>query len=151
VGLNRPIFVRQPDQSKERDQLVKRHLLAVVAALGLVFTPGVFRAAEAERSSRPNVLFILVDDIGEQHDLALHEAARTTQLWAELQAWLKETGAKIPQPYPQYQEVWAKQQWTSSLAAKGRLEKSHAAYLDPGWQPDPTWWRSLVPADERKA
>jgi arylsulfatase A-like enzyme len=94
-----------------------------------------------------NELYHLPRDIGEQHDLAKQEAARAATLWAELQAWLKETGAKIPQPYPQYQAAWGEQQGTAAQALKTHLEKSHAAYLDPGWQPDPTWWKSLVPAD----
>lgn len=94
-----------------------------------------------------NELYHLPDDIGEQHDLAQKEAARTGQLWAELQAWLKETGARIPEPYPAYDQAWAEQQQKASEALKARLEKSHAAYLDPDWQPDPTWWKSLVPKD----
>ncbi len=94
-----------------------------------------------------NELYHLPDDIGEQHDLARQEAARSARLWGELQAWLKLTGAKIPQSYPQYQEGWGEQQRTAAQALKTRLERSHAAYLDPGWQPDPTWWKSLVPAD----
>lgn len=94
-----------------------------------------------------NELYHLPDDIGEQHDLARQETARTALLWAELEAWLKATGAKIPQPYLQYQEAWGEQERTSTQALKTRLEKSHAAYLDPSWQPDPTWWKSLLPAD----
>ena len=94
-----------------------------------------------------NELYHLPDDIGEQHDLAKQESARTAQLWAELQSWLKETGAKIPQPNPQYQQTWGEQQRTAAQALKAGLETAHAAYLDPGWQPDPTWWKSLVPAD----
>ena len=40
-----------------------------------------------------NELYHLPDDIGEQHDLAKQEAARTAQLWAELQA-----GSRRPAP-----------------------------------------------------
>lgn len=94
-----------------------------------------------------NELYHLPDDIGEQHDLANQETARTGRLWAELQAWLKETGARIPQPYPQYNQAWAERHQKANQALKVRLEQSHAAYLDAGWQPDPTWWKSLVPRD----
>jgi len=94
-----------------------------------------------------NELYHLPDDIGEQHDLAQKEAARTAELWAELQAWLNQTGAKLPRPYPEYKEVWAEQNQKAVQAAKERLEKTHAAYLEPDWQPDPTWWKSLVPKD----
>jgi hypothetical protein len=27
------------------------------------------------------------------------------------------------------------------------LEAQHRAYLDPAWQPNPGWWRSLVTDD----
>lgn len=94
-----------------------------------------------------NELYHLSDDIGEQHDLAGQEPARTGELWRELQAWLKETGAKIPQPYADYKLAWAEQNREAAQTLKARLEKAHAAYLDPAWQPDPTWWKSLVPRD----
>jgi arylsulfatase A-like enzyme len=94
-----------------------------------------------------NELYHLADDTGEQHDLAKQEAARTRQLWTELQVWLKETGAKLPRANPKYQAAWAERNQKAAQAAKARLEKSHAAYLHPDWQPDPSWWKSLVPAD----
>jgi arylsulfatase A-like enzyme len=94
-----------------------------------------------------NELYYLPDDIGEQHDLAAREPERTSQLWAQLQAWLEETGAKLPQPNPEYTEAMGEQHRKAAQALKQRLEESHAAYLEPGWQPDPTWWDSLVPKD----
>lgn len=94
-----------------------------------------------------NELYHLPDDIGEQHDLASKEAERTAQLWAELQAWLKETSATFPKPNPEYQEAWAEEHRARAQALKTRLEKEHAAYLNPIWQPNPTWWDSLVPKD----
>jgi arylsulfatase A-like enzyme len=94
-----------------------------------------------------NELYHLTGDIGEQQDRAASEAERTARLWATLQDWLKETGARIPQPNPEYQAVWAEQQQKAALAQKERLEKEHAAYLEPDWQPDPTWWKSLAPKD----
>ena len=94
-----------------------------------------------------NELYDLATEIGEQHDLAGIDPERTAQLWKELQAWLKETGAKIPEPNPDYQPVWAAQHKRAALALKARLEKEHAAYLDPDWQPDPTWWKSQTTKD----
>ena len=94
-----------------------------------------------------NELYHLPDDIGEQNDLAPQDGARTEELWTELQAWLKETGARIPQPYPDYNAAWAEQNRRAALNAKARLEKEHAAILAPDWQPNPTWWKSLVPRD----
>jgi hypothetical protein len=92
-----------------------------------------------------NELYHLPTDIGEQCDLASKEAARAAQLWTALQAWLKETGARIPQPYPVYDEAWAEKHRQAARSQKARLEKEHAACLEPNWQPDPTWWKSLVP------
>jgi len=94
-----------------------------------------------------NELYHLLDDIGEQHDLAKKESKRAGQLWTELQVWLKETGAKIPQPYPEYNEAWAEEKRQAAQTQKDRLEKEHAGYLQPGWQPNPSWWKSLVPKD----
>lgn len=94
-----------------------------------------------------NELYHLPDDIGEQQDLAKQEPARTSQLWRGLQAWLKETGATMPQPNPDYQEAWAAQQEQAARGLKARLERQHADYLKPDWQPDPTWWKSLTTKD----
>jgi len=94
-----------------------------------------------------NELYYLPDDVGEQHDLAAKEPERTGQLWAELQAWLKETGAKFPRPNPEYTDAMAEQSRRDAQSLKAGLEKSHAGYLDPAWQPNPTWWDSLVPGD----
>ena len=94
-----------------------------------------------------NELYNLATDIGEQHDLAGKDTERTAQLWKELQAWLKETGARIPQLNPDYQPAWAEQQQQAALAQKSRLEKLNANFLKPDWQPDPTWWKSLTTKD----
>lgn len=94
-----------------------------------------------------NELYHLPDDIGEQHDLASQETERTAQLWVELQAWLKETGAKIPQPYADYDPSSAAKSKRTSQAEKAQLEREHAKFLEPNWQPNPTWWKSLAPAD----
>ena len=94
-----------------------------------------------------NELYRLADDIGEQHDLAQRETARAAELWAQLQAWLKQTGAKLPQPYAGYDPASAAKAQKSALKMKTQLEKQHATFLKPNWEPDPTWWKSLVPDD----
>lgn len=94
-----------------------------------------------------NELYHLATDTGEQHDLAASERERTAQLWAELQAWLQETGARLPQPNPGYQPAWAEQHRQEAVALKAELEKKHAEFLKPDWQPNPTWWKSLVTPD----
>jgi arylsulfatase A-like enzyme len=92
-----------------------------------------------------NELYHLPDDVGEQRDLAAREPERTGRLWTRLEAWLQETGARLPAPNPEYTAAMAEQHRADAAALKTRLEKRHAAFLDPDWQPDPTWWKSLVP------
>ncbi len=94
-----------------------------------------------------NELYNLATDIGEQQDVATKEIERTAQLWTELQAWLKETGAKIPQPNPNYNPAWTEQKRQAALSLKTKLEKEHANFLNPTWQPDPTWWKSQTTTD----
>lgn len=94
-----------------------------------------------------NELYDLAKDVGEQHDVAAKEGERTGQLWTELQAWLKETGAKLPVPNPKYQEAWAEEHRQAAIALKPELEQKHAEFLNPNWEPDPTWWKSLVIKD----
>jgi arylsulfatase A-like enzyme len=94
-----------------------------------------------------NELYNLAADIGETNNLAGTESKRAAELWAQLQAWLKATSARIPQSNPEYQPAWAEQKKKAALAQKERLEKQHALFLDPTWQPDPTWWKSQTTRD----
>ena len=94
-----------------------------------------------------NELYNLAADVGEQHDLAVIETNRAADLWSQLQVWLKSTGAKMPRPNPDYQPAWKEQQHKAALALKQQLEKQHAQFLDPNWQPDPTWWKSQATID----
>ena len=94
-----------------------------------------------------NELYNLAADIGEQHDLAPTETKRAADLWSQLQAWLKSTAAKIPQPNPDYKPAWAEQQRQAALKQKVNLEKQNAEFLNPNWQPNPTWWKSQQTPD----
>jgi arylsulfatase A-like enzyme len=93
-------------------------------------------------------LYHLRKDLGEQHDLAAAEKERATALRAKLDAWLKETGAKIPQPDARFDAEKKKQHLqrmeTGFLQA---MEKQHARFLSPTFQPNPTWWGSLIAKD----
>jgi len=94
-----------------------------------------------------NELYNLAADIGERHDLSTTETNRAAELWSQLAAWLKSTGAKIPQPNPDYQTAWATQQHRAAIKQKENLEKQHAEFLQPHWQPNPTWWKSQQTLD----
>ncbi len=47
-------------------------------------------------------LYDLAHDIGETHNMAVQEPARTQQLRDELHAWQKQVGARFPTPNPHY-------------------------------------------------
>ncbi|MGC4016057.1 MAG: sulfatase [Luteolibacter sp.] len=94
-----------------------------------------------------NELYRLTADIGERHDLAATEPEQAARLWEKLQAWLKETGARIPQPNPNYEAAWSEKQQQAAVKQKQQLEKHTAAILAPDWQPDPTWWKSKTTKD----
>jgi hypothetical protein len=94
-------------------------------------------------------LYDLATDPGEQHDLLAGVPATTTEelardLRRRLEAWLEETGAKLPVPDPEYDA-----DAEAARLAKFRgefmegLEKQHAAYLDPDWKPNEDWWGSM--------
>jgi arylsulfatase A-like enzyme len=92
-------------------------------------------------------LYDLSVDPGELNDLATRESERTAQLWSDLKTWLDQTAATIPQPNPAYDPAWAEQKQKAALAQRTKLEKDHAAFLHPDWQPDPTWWNSQTTRD----
>ncbi len=93
-------------------------------------------------------LYDLVADPGEQRDRVANHPDRAEALRRELDAWLQETDAKIPQPDPRFDPVKKQQQLHSRRTAlKERLEKQHARFLEPDFQPNPSWWGSLATED----
>ncbi len=91
-----------------------------------------------------NELYFLPDDIGETKDLAAKEPERVKALSAQLMTYLKEVGANLPKPYADYKEEWAEMNRKAAIGQKANLEKAHAAFLQPDWQPNANWWKSLV-------
>lgn len=92
-------------------------------------------------------LYNLADDIGEQTDLASKHPEIATKLRAKIDAWLKETGAKLPWKNPNYNaEAAAKA--AENLRTKGieAKEKQHAHFLDPDFKPNKDWWGSAAAA-----
>jgi len=93
-------------------------------------------------------LYNITKDIGEQSDLASTQPQLLKTLSAKLSKHLSEIGAKIPQPDPRFNP----QRKKATLAAyhstlKDRLEKQHANFLKPDYQPNKTWWNSLQSKD----
>jgi len=88
-------------------------------------------------------LYNIKDDIGEKTDIAAAKPETVSTMRAKLDKWLKETGAIIPQPDPRFNAEKKKQQLQrKKTAGMQGLEKRHAAYLKPDWQPNKTWWGS---------
>ena len=93
-------------------------------------------------------LYSLESDPGEQHDVAIDNQAKASELRQRLNRWLAEVDAKFPVPDPQYDpenEIARLHRLRHELMP--RLEAQHAEYLDPGWQPNADWWGSQVVED----
>jgi arylsulfatase A-like enzyme len=73
---------------------------------------------------------------------------QVSQLRERLDKWLIEVNAKLPIPDSEHdpeREQARLHQLEHELMAD--LEKQHAEYLDPDWQPNDDWWQSQVVVD----
>lgn len=92
-------------------------------------------------------LYNLATDIGEQNDVSEKNPEQVATLFATLQQLQEETGAIIPKKDPRFDAEKKKVQlerWQTER--KAALERQHARFLDPNFQPNKTWWGS-VPED----
>ena len=88
-------------------------------------------------------LFHLGRDPSEQNDIVKQHPEQATHLRKKLDAWLVATDAKFPIKDEQFDPTKRKQRWTSlRTQGKARLERRHASYLDPNFQPNRDWWGS---------
>lgn len=88
-------------------------------------------------------LYNLKVDPSEQSDLARTHPARTAEMWDQLHRWLTSVGAQFPKPDPRYDPVKTEAKFQRiQTQLKMRLEKQHAAMLDPDWSPNADWWGS---------
>ncbi len=93
-------------------------------------------------------LYNVVQDPGEHHDVQATKTGVASDLRRRLDTWLKETSAKIPSPDPEYDpEKRARYLHRIEHKMMPRLEKEHASYLEPDWQPNDDWWGSQVVRD----
>jgi arylsulfatase A-like enzyme len=93
-------------------------------------------------------LYNLVDDIGEQTDLATSQVQITKSLRKKLDQWLAETNAKIPVADSRFNASTKESQLKNSSNGQLKsLESRHANYLKPEFKPNATWWNSLIPKD----
>lgn len=93
-------------------------------------------------------LYNLAKDPSEKSNLAAQNPDTTQSLRKELNAWLQATGARIPKPDPRFDaQKRQRQDDHIKTKVKTRLEKQHARFLDPNFQPNKTWWGSKVTKD----
>jgi arylsulfatase A-like enzyme len=93
-------------------------------------------------------LYNIANDIGEQSDILSQNPEMAKQLRQKLDTWLKETDARIPQADSRFDAEKKKAQLKSASTKQMQaLEKRHAGYLKPDYQPNKTWWDSKIPKD----
>jgi len=90
-------------------------------------------------------LYNLSTDEGEHHDVASANPAIVAEMRPKMNQWLDEVGARLPTLNPNYDAELAKRQAEEMRTKRmPRLEAQHAAFLDPDFEPDPTWWGSTI-------
>lgn len=95
-----------------------------------------------------NELYDLSKDIGEVNDLVDSEPKITKRLGGKVDAWLKETGAKIPVADIRFDAVKKEKQLENSFT-KG-LESQEKYYRNvqrADWKPNKDWWGSGIAKD----
>jgi arylsulfatase A-like enzyme len=93
-------------------------------------------------------LYNINDDIGEQQDIAAAHPEKVKTLRAKLDIWLKDVGAKIPKQDSRFDAAKKVKQLEAMRTKKLQsLEKGHANYLKPEWQPNKDWWGSQITKD----
>ncbi len=93
-------------------------------------------------------LYNLEEDPGEQNDLSDANDVVAREMRETLDKWLDELDATRPVPDPEYDpEKEAAYLHRLEHEKMPELERQHAQYLDPDWQPDEDWWGSQVIRD----
>ncbi len=88
-------------------------------------------------------LYDVATDMKEENNLASTQKERRDALREKLDRWLTNTGAKFPTTNPQYDATRAaEQRETIRTRQLPALERQHADYLSPDFEPDRTWWGS---------
>jgi arylsulfatase A-like enzyme len=131
TGLeSRPLYWHYPhwaNQGGEPSSLIRR---------------GDYKLIHYHQGAR-NELYHLASDPSEKNDLAGKQPEKTADLAAQLSAWLKSVNAKMAEPDSRYDAEAARKKWARIHGeGKKRLEASHAAFVEPGWQPNENWWGS---------
>jgi arylsulfatase A-like enzyme len=93
-------------------------------------------------------LYDVALDPGERLDLAGEQPERTRELHRRLRAWLDETNARMPEPDPEFDPVQRAERLENIRSEQRRvLERRHAAYVAPDFDPGNDWWGSKPEAE----
>ena len=86
-------------------------------------------------------LYKLDVDPSESSNVARAYPNLSRSMLNELDEFLNSVGAKFPEPNPNYDPAgYENQNRRRQTSGLERLEKQHANYLDPKFEPNPTWW-----------
>ena len=93
-------------------------------------------------------LYDLARDEGEQKDVSAEHADLAAELRKRLDQWLQEIDARLPVPDPEFDpEKRAARMKHLQEEYMPELERIHAAFLAPDWQPNEDWWGSHPTVD----
>ena len=90
-------------------------------------------------------LYNLINDMGEVNNVAAAYPEKVSEMQKRLNHWLADTGARFPARDPRYSKERFDQKIENARTAKMEaLEKQHAEFLDPEWEPagNARWWGS---------
>ena len=90
-------------------------------------------------------LYNIRNDVGEARDLAGNAAYASDlrQLREALQAWLADTGARMPSPDPLWDRGARRERFeVARTTGAAQLEAQHAGFLAPAFEPNRDWWGS---------
>ena len=93
-------------------------------------------------------LYNLKSDPDEHEDVSGEHPERVQAMSDKLDSWLKEVGARYPEPDPEYSAALYRQ-WEERIQDQlwPKLEKDRMDYLSPGWKPNADWWGSKLTED----
>lgn len=90
-----------------------------------------------------NELYDLAADPGEQQDIAAEHSDQVAAMSQRLQAWLKETGARLPVPNPEFDAgAYEREREQIRNRVLPTLERQAAGFLKPDYDPGNRWWVS---------
>jgi len=93
-------------------------------------------------------LYNIETDIGEQNNVIEENKDLALKLRTKLDKWLRETGAKFPDPDPEYDVEKAERQLYNMRTKEPEgLERQRLQILRADWQPNDNWWDSKVMND----